>query len=165
MVVRYHRNVLKSTTIAFLTTAAASIISSSSLRTTIPLVAITTTTTTTTIASLYYSQSISQVNAIPTTNRNVSTSSAFVVVNPKGNTIHEQRKMSTSLSSSSSMIDPEYPGTAVERLQNVHHRIQELVSNNSLIDQEWESIRKQLLWAGGLRDLPNARPGQVRLYK
>jgi hypothetical protein len=61
-------------------------------------------------------------------------------------------------------FDPLYPGTAWERLHSVQERIQELVANHSFINQEWETIRRSLLWAGGLRDLPQAIPGQVRMY-
>lgn len=55
--------------------------------------------------------------------------------------------------------DVEYPGTSVRRLQAVQARVATLVTNNSLIDKPWEEIRRQLLWAGGLRDLPDATPG------
>jgi hypothetical protein len=67
-----------------------------------------------------------------------------------------------SSSATQAMIDPQYPGTAMERLQNVHARVRELVETNALVDQPWETIRKKILWAGGLRDLPNAAPGNVR---
>lgn len=61
-------------------------------------------------------------------------------------------------------FDPLYPGTAWERLLNVHNRVQQLVDTNALIDHDWETIRRSILWAGGLRDLTNARPGQVMIY-
>jgi len=54
-------------------------------------------------------------------------------------------------------IDPEYPGTAVTRLQNVHKRVQSLTTDQLSLD--WEAVRRSLLWAGGLKDLPNVRPG------
>jgi hypothetical protein len=52
----------------------------------------------------------------------------------------------------------------MERLKNVHARVRELVESNVFVDQPWESIRKKFLWAGGLRDLPNAAPGNVRFF-
>jgi hypothetical protein len=60
-----------------------------------------------------------------------------------------------------SAADPLYPGTAVERLQNVHRRVAEL-AQCEVLNGPWEDVRRRLLWAGGLRDLPNALPGQVR---
>jgi len=56
------------------------------------------------------------------------------------------------------VVDPEYPGTALERLHNVHKRIQEL--DASAWNGRWEDVRRNLLWAGGLKDLPDAIPGQ-----
>jgi hypothetical protein len=58
----------------------------------------------------------------------------------------------------SEMYDPIYPGTSVRRLNSVHDRIATLVSDGSLFGR-WEDVRRRLLWAGGLRDLPDARPG------
>jgi hypothetical protein len=63
------------------------------------------------------------------------------------------------------LFDEEYPGTAVQRLQSVHQRVKQLVSEDRLINRPWEDIRKELLWAGGLRDLQNVLPGKVRLCK
>lgn len=57
------------------------------------------------------------------------------------------------------MYDPNYPGTAVQRLRSVHERVAILAHDKSL-DGPWEEVRRRLLWAGGLRDLPDAAPGQ-----
>lgn len=54
-------------------------------------------------------------------------------------------------------IDPEYPGTAVTRLSNVVERVKSLKSNE--LNGDWQDVRRRLLWAGGLKDLPNAQPG------
>jgi len=59
----------------------------------------------------------------------------------------------------SEMYDKEYPGTAVQRLRAVHERVAILATDGTL-DGPWEEVRRRLLWAGGLRDLPNAAPGQ-----
>lgn len=56
------------------------------------------------------------------------------------------------------MIDEEYPGTAVERLTSIHQRVKSLSPED--LSEDWESVRRKILWAGGLRDLPNAAPGQ-----
>jgi hypothetical protein len=56
-------------------------------------------------------------------------------------------------------VDPEYPGTAVERLNAVHARVAELARGDDL-NGRWEDVRRKLLWAGGLKDLPDAIPGQ-----
>mmetsp|Transcript_25379 Transcript_25379/g.51215 ORF Transcript_25379/g.51215 Transcript_25379/m.51215 type:complete len:305 (-) Transcript_25379:25-939(-) len=55
--------------------------------------------------------------------------------------------------------DPEYPGTAVQRLRSVHERVSIIATDNSL-NGPWEEVRRRILWAGGLRDLPDAVPGQ-----
>jgi hypothetical protein len=55
-------------------------------------------------------------------------------------------------------IDPKHPGTALERLHNIHARVRGLSVNN--LSGTWQEVRRQLLWAGGLRDLPNNLPGQ-----
>lgn len=55
-------------------------------------------------------------------------------------------------------MDPEYPGTAVERLRNVHSRVKSLYQEE--FNNDWDSVRRQILWAGGLKDLPDAAPGQ-----
>jgi len=54
-------------------------------------------------------------------------------------------------------VDPEYPGTSLQRLQNVHGRVATLTAED--LSADWEEVRKRLLWAGGLRDLRNAAPG------
>jgi hypothetical protein len=61
-------------------------------------------------------------------------------------------------------VDPEYPGTAVERLSAVRARVAELAAGDDL-NGRWDDVRRKLLWAGGLRDLPEAIPGQVRAKK
>ena len=55
-------------------------------------------------------------------------------------------------------IDPVYPGTAVARLEAVHQRLAAIPQSE--LDGAWPDARRALLRAGGLRDLPNARPGQ-----
>lgn len=59
---------------------------------------------------------------------------------------------------SDQLVDQEYPGTAVTRLQNVHRRVASLTPEQ--LSQNWETVRKSILWAGGLKDLPNAKPGK-----
>lgn len=57
-------------------------------------------------------------------------------------------------------VDPEYPGTAVERMYACRQRVAELAAGGGF-DGDWGSkVRKNLLAAAGLRDLPDARPGQ-----
>ena len=55
-------------------------------------------------------------------------------------------------------IDPVYPGTAVQRLRNVHKRVRSLTQEQ--LDEDWSSVRRTILWAGGLKDLPDASPGR-----
>lgn len=54
--------------------------------------------------------------------------------------------------------DAEYPGTAVERMLAVRARVKELAPED--LDGRWEDARRKLLWAGGLKDLPESIPGQ-----
>ena len=56
-------------------------------------------------------------------------------------------------------VDAQYPGTAVQRLRSVHARVRSLNESDALRG-DWEEVRRKLLWAGGLRDLPHAVPGQ-----
>jgi hypothetical protein len=55
-------------------------------------------------------------------------------------------------------VDSAYPGTAVERMLAVRVRVKELTEQD--LDGKWEDVRRKILWAGGLRDLPEAIPGQ-----
>mmetsp|Transcript_56448 Transcript_56448/g.151093 ORF Transcript_56448/g.151093 Transcript_56448/m.151093 type:complete len:211 (-) Transcript_56448:119-751(-) len=54
-------------------------------------------------------------------------------------------------------VDPEYPGTSVERLRSIHFRVKSLSAED--LSGDWEEVRRKILWAGGLRDLPTASPG------
>jgi len=55
-------------------------------------------------------------------------------------------------------FDPQYPGTAVTRLNNVHSRVKSLTQDQ--LNADWSDVRRSILWAGGLKDLPTAIPGQ-----
>ncbi|CAE7900101.1 hypothetical protein AK812_SmicGene21724 [Symbiodinium microadriaticum] len=55
-------------------------------------------------------------------------------------------------------VDPEYPGTAVERLRNIQARVKSLTPED--LSKDWEEVRRKILWAGGLKDLPRNVPGQ-----
>jgi hypothetical protein len=57
-------------------------------------------------------------------------------------------------------IDHNYPGTAVERMLAVRARVAELAQSDDLVGKPWEDMRRKILWAGGLRDLPDSIPGQ-----
>lgn len=57
-------------------------------------------------------------------------------------------------------IDQEYPGTSVERLRIVQSRVAELNAQEGALSGPWEEVRRKLLWAGGLKDLPDAMPGK-----
>ena len=71
------------------------------------------------------------------------------------------RSTSTSTSTSIGANDDAlmYPGTAVERMMNVRSRVATLSQED--LSGDWVFVRRKLLWAGGLRDLPDAIPGQV----
>jgi len=65
----------------------------------------------------------------------------------------------TDNSTCNTMYDLEYPGTAVERLRAVHERVA-VIANDETLNGPWEEVRRRILWAGGLKDLPNSIPGQ-----
>lgn len=54
-------------------------------------------------------------------------------------------------------IDAEYPGTATTRLTNAVARVRALSTDD--LSMAWPEVRRRLLEAGGLKDLPRARPG------
>lgn len=56
-------------------------------------------------------------------------------------------------------LDPEYPGTAVERMRSARERATSLTAAE--LSGDWASVvRPRLLWAAGLRDLREAQPGE-----
>ena len=61
-------------------------------------------------------------------------------------------------STSGAPPDPQYPGTAVERMHTARIRAKSL--SKEQLSGEWEEVRRHLLWAAGLRDLPNAPIGR-----
>lgn len=67
-------------------------------------------------------------------------------------------EMNSSSSQANLEVDPEYPGTAVQRLKSVHERVASLTMDD--LNGSWEDVRRKLLWSGGLKDLPNAIPGE-----
>ena len=65
--------------------------------------------------------------------------------------------MMASAASSSTQIDEMYPGTAVPRMMAIRERVKSLNFDPA---QTWESQRKMILKAGGLKDLQSAQPGE-----
>ena len=55
-------------------------------------------------------------------------------------------------------IDLQYPGTAVTRMKNIRDRVKHLTHDQ--LNSSWDDVRRNILWAGGLKDLPNNIPGQ-----
>jgi hypothetical protein len=51
----------------------------------------------------------------------------------------------------------EYPGTALTRMENAVQRASSLTE--AQLSGDWEDVRGKLLWAAGLRDIRDARPG------
>ena len=56
------------------------------------------------------------------------------------------------------VVDTAYPGTAVERMLAIRERVNNFGEND--LNGPWVEVRRKILWAGGLRDLENAVPGQ-----
>lgn len=55
-------------------------------------------------------------------------------------------------------VDKLYPGTAVTRMLNIRSRVKSLTQEE--LSGDWEITRRHILFAGGLRDLPQAVPGK-----
>lgn len=68
------------------------------------------------------------------------------------------RQCSSASTSSEMPVDPEYPGTAVERMMAVRSRVANLTQDE--LNGSWDDVRRKLLWAGGMKDLPTSVPGQ-----
>ena len=64
---------------------------------------------------------------------------------------------SASSVASSGKMDTDYPGTAVPRMEAIRERVRSLNFDSTL---SWEEQRKMILFAGGLKDLQSAVPGQ-----
>jgi len=73
-------------------------------------------------------------------------------------TVRKEMSVDASGRTIENLVDKEYPGTAVARMQAVRDRVKSLTRDN--LDGPWEEVRRKLLWAGGLRDLASAVPGQ-----
>ena len=67
-------------------------------------------------------------------------------------------RSSMSAATMSFEVDPVYPGTAVQRMKTCRDRARSLTTQE--LSDEWESTRKRLLWAAGLKDLTSVPPGQ-----
>jgi hypothetical protein len=118
--------------------------------------------------SLAASASIRFSNAAAGANNNSSKTSAFVI--SAAGAIHnniadssQSRQSRLNLSSTTGggtpmMIDPEYPGTAVERMLAARSRVTSLTKDD--LNGDWDEVRRKILWAGGLKDLTSSRPGQ-----
>lgn len=96
---------------------------------------------------------------------NNSNKTAFVVAAngavrtvSEGSTAPLHASSSPDSSMSNMNYDANYPGTAVERMMAVRARVAELTVSD--LNGKWDDVRRKLLWAGGLRDLADAVPGQ-----
>jgi hypothetical protein len=100
----------------------------------------------------------SSFNNYPTAATATSPSDKFS--HRRNNIKHLMTTDSSNDNSSNSMkeVDIEYPGTAVVRMNNVRARVKTLSEQD--LTGDWGDVRRKILWAGGLKDLPKAAPGQ-----
>ena len=63
-----------------------------------------------------------------------------------------QPASASSETSPAAETDPVFPGTSVQRLRAVTKRVLSL--SQTELDGPWPEVRRRLLWAGGLRDIP-----------
>lgn len=119
--------------------------------------------------SLAASASIRFSNAAATANNNSSKTSAFVISAAgaiHNNIVNSSRSHQSRFNLSSTTgegtpmmtVDPEYPGTAVERMLAARSRVTSLTKDD--LNGDWDEVRRKILWAGGLKDLTSSRPGQ-----
>ncbi len=115
------------------------------------------------LPQLIQSQSFSTTSCKASTTPNSATTATN---NNNNNDDDDQTRMNSSSSSTTcennnnnNEVDPEYPGTAVQRLKNVHLRVATLTEED--LSGDWVDVRRKILWAGGLKDLPDSIPGQV----
>ena len=54
-------------------------------------------------------------------------------------------------------VDREYPGTAVVRMYAARERARSLKPDE--LNDDWQAVRRRILWAAGLRDLTDVPPG------
>jgi hypothetical protein len=54
-------------------------------------------------------------------------------------------------------FDPLYPGTAVKRMLAIRERVKSLTEQQ--LNGDWPSVRRHLLWAGGLKDFKGKSNG------
>lgn len=69
----------------------------------------------------------------------------------------EESQVETGAAGAEIEVDAEYPGTAVKRLRAVVERAKSLTPEQ--LNGDWENVRVNILWAGGLKDIRNAPPG------
>ncbi|KAG8462955.1 hypothetical protein KFE25_001728 [Diacronema lutheri] len=74
-------------------------------------------------------------------------------------TRHSAALAMTTTPAAHEVVDAEYPGTAVARMLASRARVKELAARGAF-DGDWGDVRRNLLYAAGLKDLPNAAPGQ-----
>jgi len=55
-------------------------------------------------------------------------------------------------------VDSTYPGTSVERMEASRERVKSLSPDQ--LNGNWTEIRKNLLWAAGLKDMQDVAPGK-----
>lgn len=87
-----------------------------------------------------------------------ASTASFGSVRDLSSTANTNANTNTKMPAPAYAADPEYPGTAVERMLSVRARVKDLTRDD--LNGPWESVRRRILWAGGLRDLPDAVPGK-----
>jgi hypothetical protein len=87
----------------------------------------------------------------------ISTLSSFNLLHRKVSALKYSQNCSFSQNCTNMNVDPDFPGTAVQRMFAIRERVRSLTIAE--LSEDWESVRRRLLWAGGLRDLPDAMPG------
>merc|ERR1719453_150762 len=90
--------------------------------------------------------------------RLLATSARLLAILPPATYMQSRRALAVAAQSTKMEVDSEYPGTAVARMRAAHGRVSSLSKHD--LSGDWEDVRRRILWAAGLRDLPNSQPGQ-----
>lgn len=109
--------------------------------------------------SLLASASLPQVSAFALSRNNFISQISILSFAARRSNASDTECNASSLDKEETMFDALYPGTAVKRLKAVHERVKVIAADGTL-NGPWEDVRRRILWAGGLRDLPDAAPGQ-----
>lgn len=93
----------------------------------------------------------------------IFTSFVFLFMNKSGRSINDgtdlrQTNDGCSIPAKLLAYDKGYPGTAIDRVNNIRNRVLGLLPSD--LNGDWSDVRRKILWAGGMKDITEAQPGE-----